>query len=106
MKTPSVLLAPTIAVALTSCVVELPSPGPAPTGSTAGATADADIPSLNTLPNGDIQVIFPGQGRDVLFDRSGTLKAGGPGCDDVDLFRAKEAVRSHLAEQSSSFNDV
>lgn len=106
MKNTTILLVPLFAITLSSCIVEVPSSGTAQAGNTASATAKSDVPELNTLPNGDIRVTFPGQGRNVLFDRNGTLKAGGPGCDDVDLFRAKEAVRSHLAEQRSNFNDV
>jgi hypothetical protein len=96
MKPATLLLLPILALALSSCVVEVPSPGTGSAGANSAATPNSASPSIRTLPSGDIQAVYPGQGRDVLFDRNGNLKAGGYGCNDEDLFRAKQAVRAYL----------
>ena len=57
------------------------------------------------MPNGDIQVISQ-SGCVCLFDQYGNLKEGGRSCDDLDLHRAREAVKAHLAEQRADFSDV
>jgi hypothetical protein len=109
MKPTSILqvlrLAPVLALTLTSCVIDATTP-PAATGNGAqSAPSQSPPPDLRTKPNGNIEVVFA-SGCVAIFDRYGNLIQGGRGCDDVDLHRAKEAVRAHLAEQHSNFNDV
>ena len=99
---------PLLALVLSSCVVA--TDGTSSTSTTPSAAAqearNLEVPDLRTKPNGDIEVVFPKKGCVVIFDRYGNLRMGGRGCDDVDLHRAKEAVRAHLAEQNADFRDV
>ena len=106
MKTAVPILALGLALATSSCVVEVPESSTTP--SSAGVSARPDNsppPELRTKPSGDIEVVFQG-GCVCLFDQYGNLKEGGRSCDDLDLHRARQAVKAHLAEQSSDFTDV
>ncbi len=90
--------------ALSSCVIEVPSDSGQSSYQTSASNQGAP-PNLRTKPNGNIEVVFA-SGCNVLFDGNGKLIRGGQSCDDVDLHRAKQAVRAHLAEKRSNFNDV
>lgn len=112
MKTDRLLVvAASAALSLASCVV---AENPAGSGSTsAGSVGTAPTspemgppPDLRVRANGDIEVVFQ-HGCVAVFDRSGTLIMGGRDCDDVDLHRAREAVKAYLAEQDpSTYDDV
>ena len=106
-KTPSVCLALVLALATSACVVEVPKDSVTPPPSAGNPTRPntSSTPELRTRSNGDIEVIFKG-GCVCLFDRYGNLKEGGRSCDDLDLHRARQAVKAHLAEQSADFSDV
>ena len=65
-----------------------------------------EIPTLTPLENGNIVVRFKKTGCSVLFDRDGKLLEGGRNCDDVDLYRARKAVKAHIAEREADFLDV
>lgn len=106
MKTALPILALGLALATSSCVVEVPENSMRPPA--AGVSTRPDMsppPELRTKPNGDIEVVFQG-GCVCIFDQYGNLKEGGRSCDDLDLHRAREAVKAHLAEQRADFNDV
>ena len=106
MKTALPILALGLALATSSCVVEVPESSTTP--SSAGVSArpgNSSSPELRTKPNGDIEVVFQA-GCVCLFDQYGNLKEGGRSCDDLDLHRARQAVKAHLAEQRADFNDV
>lgn len=94
------------ALATTSCVVVDENGNVTnPSASAPSAPGQGAPPDLRTKPNGDIEVVFE-SGCVAIFDRYGNLKMGGRNCDDVDLHRAREAVRAHLAEQRADFLDV
>ena len=95
MKPRTILLLPVLALSLSSCVVEVPASN-ASNASSSAAVSPSGNPRITTNPNGTIWATFPGDSRYALFDRNGTLIEGGPNCNDEDLFRAKEAVRSYL----------
>jgi hypothetical protein len=106
IKTALSFLVLILAFATSSCVVEVPESSTTP--SSAGVSARPDNsspPELRTKPNGDIEIVFQG-GCLCLFDQYGNLKEGGRSCDDLDLHRARQAVKAHLAEQGADFNDV
>jgi hypothetical protein len=106
MKTAFPFLALGLSFATSSCVVEVPENSMTPPA--AGVSTRPDMsppPELRTKPNGDIEVVFQG-GCVCIFDQYGNLKEGGRSCDDLDLHRAREAVKAHLAEQRADFNDV
>jgi hypothetical protein len=106
MKAALPLLAIGLSVATSSCVVEVPgSSVTPPSAAVSPRPAMSPPPNLLTKANGDIEVVFEG-GCVCLFDRYGNLKEGGRSCDDIDLHRAREAVKAHLAEQRANFNDV
>lgn len=93
-----------IPFALAACTSTKPEPPPAPAGS---SPADMDpstfeIPTLTPLENGNIVVRFKKTGCSVLFDHDGKLLEGGRLCDDVNIYRAREAVKAHIAERSSN----
>ena len=106
MKSAIPLLALGLSLATSSCVVEVPEE--TKTAPAAGVATRPDMsppPELRTKANGDIEIVFQG-GCVCLFDRFGNLKEGGRACDDLDLHRAREAVKAHLAEQRANFSDV
>lgn len=113
MKTPAALaltLVACLGVSTPSCVVVDESAGgstSAPSPGAASPSADqGPPPDLRRKPNGEIEVVFQ-NGCVVIFDQDGTLIMGGTACDDVDLHRARQAVRAYFAEQDpSTYNDV
>jgi hypothetical protein len=88
-----------------SCVIDATTPAGGPAASSQTNPGSGPPPDLRTKPNGNIEVVFA-SGCVAIFDRNGNLIKGGRGCDDVDLHRAKQAVRAHLAEKRSNFYDV
>ena len=106
MKTALPILALGLALATSSCVVGVPeNSNTPPSAATPTRPDNSSSPELRTKPNGDIEVVFEG-GCICLFDQYGKLKEGGRSCDDLDLHRARQAVKAHLAEQHADFNDV
>ena len=106
MKTALPFLALGLALVTSSCVVEVPESSTTPSSAAVSTRPDmSPPPELRTKPNGDIEVVFEG-GCVCLFDQYGKLKEGGRSCDDLDLHRARQAVKAHLAEQSADFSDV
>jgi hypothetical protein len=95
MKPTKLLLLPALAISLNSCVVEVPESNSSNAASSA-AVSPSGNPRITTNPNGTIRATFPGDSRYAVFDRNGNLIEGGPNCNDEDLFRAKQAVRSYL----------
>jgi len=83
-------------------------PGPAYQGARSAAeeAAHLEVPTLTVLKNGNILVRFEKKGCEVLFDANGQLLSGGRLCDDVDLHRARVAVKAHIAEREADFLDV
>lgn len=96
MKPTRILLLPTVALSLSSCVIEVPESNRSPNVSSAPAFSQSGNPRIATNPNGTIRATFPGDSRYAVFDRNGNLIEGGPNCNDEDLFRAKQAVRAYL----------
>ncbi len=103
-----------IIICLSLCLLGACGPGPQEDGGprhqaaawTAENPADYEIPTLTPLDNGNIVVRFKKSGCSVLFDHDGKLLEGGQMCDDVDLHRARQAVKAHIAERESDFLDV
>lgn len=95
MKPSTILLLPILAVSLSSCVVEVPESNSSNATSSAAASQSGN-PRITTNPNGTIRATFPGDSRYAVFNRNGKLIEGGPNCNDEDLHRAKQAVRSYL----------
>lgn len=95
MKPSTLLLLPILAISLSSCVVEVPESNSSNASSSAAASQSGN-PRITTNPNGTIRATFPGDSRYAVFNRNGKLIEGGPNCNDEDLFRAKQAVRSYL----------
>lgn len=95
MKPTRILLLSVVAISLSSCVVEVPESNPSNASSSATVSQSGN-PRITTNPNGTIRATYPGDSRYAVFDRNGNLIEGGPSCNDEDLFRAKQAVRSYL----------
>lgn len=96
MKPNTILLLPVVALALSSCVIEVPESNRTPNASSAPAFSQSGNPRIVTNPNGTIRATFPGDSRYAVFDGNGNLIEGGPNCNDENLFRAKQAVRAYL----------
>ena len=106
MKSAIPLLALGLSLATSSCVVEVPENSMTPPSAAVPTRSDmSPPPELRTKPNGDLEVVFQG-GCVCIFDQYGNLKEGGRSCDDLDLHRARQAVKAHLAEQRADFSDV
>jgi len=95
MKPSTILLLPLLAISLSSCVIEVPESNSSNASSSAAVSSSGN-PRITTNPNGTIRATFPGDSRYAVFDSNGTLIEGGPNCNDEDLFRAKQAVRTYL----------
>jgi hypothetical protein len=96
MKPTTILLLPILAISLSSCIVEVPNSNQSQSATSPSSSYQSGNPRIETNPNGTIRATFPGDSRYALFDRNGNLIEGGPNCNDEDLFRAKQAVRSYL----------
>jgi hypothetical protein len=96
MKPTTILLLPILAISLSSCVVEVPNSNQGQGASSSSSGYQSGDPRIETNPNGTIRATLPGDSRYAVFDRYGNLIEGGPNCNDEDLFRCKEAVRSYL----------
>ncbi|NWK55915.1 hypothetical protein HW115_09850 [Verrucomicrobiaceae bacterium N1E253] len=100
------LLALGLSFATSSCVAPPPENATAPSSTEVSTQANmSPAPELRTMPNGDIEIVFQG-GCICTFDQNGNLKNGGRSCDDLDLHRARKAVKAHLAEKRANFSDV
>ncbi len=64
------------------------------------ATQVQGQPVVKPQSNGNYQVIV-GQCSSI-FNSAGSVVSGGQYCDDKDLFEAKQALKSYLAEQGGS----
>jgi len=92
-------------LALAACAPTASTPVEPSLSPAAAADADRPPPELRTKPNGDLEVVFE-SGCVAIFDLNGKLIMGGRACDDIDIARARAAVRAHLAEQNADFSDV
>lgn len=94
MKTALPILALGLALATSSCVVEVPENSMTPPA--AGVSTRPDMsppPELRTKPNGDIEVVFQG-GCVCIFDQYGNLKEGGdPATILISIVHAKRSRR-------------
>lgn len=76
-----------------------------PSNPSAAAREQGAPPVLRELAGGVIEVKFE-NGCVVLFDKNGELTSGGRLCDDVDLHRARQAAKAHIAEKNADYSDV
>ena len=83
-----------------------PDPEPAPPQLSEEDKINFELPTITPLHNGNIVVRFKKSGCSVLFDREGKLLEGGRHCDDVDLYRARKAVKAYIAERQADKSGI
>ncbi|MDX1680327.1 MAG: hypothetical protein R3242_06320 [Akkermansiaceae bacterium] len=78
-------------------------PDPAPAYgdrySTAADLANFEFPTVTPLENGSIVVRFKKTGCSFLFSHNGELLEGGRLCTDLDLQRARLAVKDYIVQR-------